>query len=251
MEWTIWKFSDVFKTGSHPLPTPPPQFQNYFNNILPSMTRFFPMVPLLQFPHQTPVRISPLTPSTHACHMPHPSQPQSPWSDHRIFYEGYNSWSSSLCSFLQFPVTSSRSPPNTFLSTLFSNTLKSVSASLHMRDQVSHPYKATGKATVQCVLIPAVNTHHAGHQQPITTLQFMAEYSKHITHNFATARPKCTKFYRRRTKKDSIFNKSFKNNENENIKLPLTAQIHTKTQLQPKPSYTGSSKKMGLEAAIN
>jgi hypothetical protein len=47
---------------------------------------------------------------------------------------------SSLCSFLQPPVTSSLFGPNILLSTLFSNTL-SLCSSLNVRDQVSHPYR--------------------------------------------------------------------------------------------------------------
>jgi hypothetical protein len=38
------------------------------------------------------------------------------------------------------------------LSTLFSNTL-SLCASLNVREQVSHPYRTTGKITVVCILI--------------------------------------------------------------------------------------------------
>jgi hypothetical protein len=37
--------------------------------------------------------------------------------------EGYRSLSSSLCSFLHFPVTPSLLGPNTLLNTIFSNTL--------------------------------------------------------------------------------------------------------------------------------
>jgi hypothetical protein len=51
----------------------------------------------------------------------------------------YKLWSSSLCSHLQPPASSSLLSPNILLSTLFSNTV---------RDQVSHPYKTTGKTTV-------------------------------------------------------------------------------------------------------
>jgi polysaccharide pyruvyl transferase WcaK-like protein len=42
--------------------------------------------------------------------------------------------------------------PNILLSTLFSNTL-SLCSSLSVRDQVSHPYKITGKTTVLYTLI--------------------------------------------------------------------------------------------------
>jgi hypothetical protein len=61
-----------------------------------------------------------------------------------ILGEEYKLWSSSLRSFLQPPVTSSLFDPDIFLSTLFSNTL-SLWSSLHVRDQVSHPYRTTGK----------------------------------------------------------------------------------------------------------
>jgi hypothetical protein len=61
-----------------------------------------------------------------------------------ILGEEYKSRSSSLCSFLHPPVTSSLYGPNILLSTLFSNTL-SLCFSLNVRDQVSHPYKSEGK----------------------------------------------------------------------------------------------------------
>ena len=60
-----------------------------------------------------------------------------------IFGEQYRSLSSSLCSFLHSPVTSSLFAPN-ILHTLFSNPL-SLRSSLNVSDQVSHPYKTTVK----------------------------------------------------------------------------------------------------------
>jgi hypothetical protein len=57
-----------------------------------------------------------------------------------ILGEEYKLWSSSLCSFLQPPVTSSLFGLNILLNTLFSNTL-SLCSSLNVRDQVSHPYR--------------------------------------------------------------------------------------------------------------
>ena len=68
-----------------------------------------------------------------------------------IFGEQYRSLSSSLCSFLHSPVTSSLLGPNT-LNTLFSNTL-SLRSSLNVSDQVSHLYKTTGKIIVLYILI--------------------------------------------------------------------------------------------------
>jgi uncharacterized membrane protein len=69
-----------------------------------------------------------------------------------ILGDEYKPCSSSLCSFLQPPVTSSLLGPNIHLSTLFSNTLN-LSSSLKVRDKVSHPYKNTGKIIVLYILI--------------------------------------------------------------------------------------------------
>jgi len=69
-----------------------------------------------------------------------------------VFGEQYRSLSSSLGSFLHSPVTSSFLGPNILLSALFSNTL-SLRSSVNVRDQVSHPYKTTGKITVLYILI--------------------------------------------------------------------------------------------------
>jgi hypothetical protein len=64
----------------------------------------------------------------------------------------YRSFSSSLCSFLHSHVTPSLLGPNTFLNTLFSNTLN-LRSYLNVSDQVSHPYKITGKIIVLYILI--------------------------------------------------------------------------------------------------
>jgi hypothetical protein len=69
-----------------------------------------------------------------------------------ILGEEYKLWNSSLCSFLQPPVTSSLFGPNVLLNTLFSNTL-SLCSSLNVRDQVSHLYRITGKVIVLYVLV--------------------------------------------------------------------------------------------------
>ena len=68
-----------------------------------------------------------------------------------ILGEEYRSFSSSLCSLLHSPVTSSLLGPN-ILNTIFSNTLSFLS-SLNVSDQVSHPYKTTGKIIVLYILI--------------------------------------------------------------------------------------------------
>jgi len=69
-----------------------------------------------------------------------------------ILGEEYRSWSSSLYSLVDFPVTSSILGPNITLKTLFSNTL-TLYFSLSVRDQVSNPYKSTGKHMVLYILI--------------------------------------------------------------------------------------------------
>jgi hypothetical protein len=56
-----------------------------------------------------------------------------------ILGKKYRLFSSSSCSFLHYPVTSSLLGPNTLLNTL------SLHSSLNVSDQVSHPYKTTGK----------------------------------------------------------------------------------------------------------
>ena len=61
-----------------------------------------------------------------------------------ILGEEYRSFSSSLCRLLHSPVTSSLLGPNILLNTMFSNTLSFLS-SRNVSDQVSHPYKTTGK----------------------------------------------------------------------------------------------------------
>ena len=68
-----------------------------------------------------------------------------------IFGKEYRSLCSLLCSFLHSPVTLFLLGPNIF-STLFSNIL-SLCSSLNVSDQVSHPYKTTGKIIVRFILI--------------------------------------------------------------------------------------------------
>ena len=69
-----------------------------------------------------------------------------------MFGEECRSLNSSICSFLHSPVTSPLLGPNILLSTLFSKTV-SLRSSLNVSDQVSHPYKTTGKITVLHILI--------------------------------------------------------------------------------------------------
>ena len=66
--------------------------------------------------------------------------------------EEYKSFSSSLCNLLHSPVTSSLLCQNILLNTMFSYTLSFLS-SCSVNDQVSHPYKTTGKIIVLYVYI--------------------------------------------------------------------------------------------------
>jgi hypothetical protein len=66
--------------------------------------------------------------------------------------EECRSRSSSLCRFLQPPVTSSLLGPNILLRILFSYNL-SLHSSFDNRGQVAHPYRTTGKITVLYILI--------------------------------------------------------------------------------------------------
>ena len=66
---------------------------------------------------------------------------------HNIWW-AVRSCSSSLCGLLLSPVTLFLLGPNIFLFTLFLNTF-SLYSSLRVRDQVSHPYKTTGKIIVE------------------------------------------------------------------------------------------------------
>ena len=80
-----------------------------------------------RFPHQDPVYASPIP---HRYYMPRPSHSCPYYHPNNIWY--YRLLSSSLCSFLHSPVTSSLLGKNILHSTLFSNTL-SLSSSLSER----------------------------------------------------------------------------------------------------------------------
>jgi hypothetical protein len=99
-----------------------------------------------------------------------------------IFREKYISLSSSLCSFLHSPATLSLLGPNILLSSLFANTL-SLHSSLNNSDQVSHPYKTTGKIS-PCGLVSESTLHKVSYVRPC-----------HLVH--ARLRYDCTSFHTR------------------------------------------------------
>jgi hypothetical protein len=88
--------------------------------------------------HQYPLYIPILS---HLCYMPCPPHP--PWLDHSIFGEEYNLLKLLIMQFS--PISQHLSLVQIFsFSTLFSDTL-SLCSSLNVKEQVSHPYRTSGK----------------------------------------------------------------------------------------------------------
>ena len=113
-----------------PLPEDPPYYHP------PICAWVSHVIHSLRFPHQNPVEASPL-PIRATC-------PARLILLDFITRTILGEVSSSLCSFLHSPVTSSLLRRNILLNTLFSDTF-SLRSSLSVSDQVSHPYKTTGK----------------------------------------------------------------------------------------------------------
>ena len=118
------------------------------NIIHPSTPRSLQCSPSLRFPHQDP--LTPLSSPIRATCPAHLILLD--FITRTILGEQYKSFSSSLCSLLHSPVTSSLIGPNILLNTLFSKNL-SFPSSRNVNDQVSHPYKTTGKIIVLNILI--------------------------------------------------------------------------------------------------
>jgi len=104
--------------------------------------------PSFRFPHQNPVYASlPTIRATCSAQLI-----LLDFITRTILGEDYKSISSSLCSFLQSIVFSSLLGPNIPLKTPCSHNLI-LCSSLNVCDQVSHPYKTTGKIIVLYILI--------------------------------------------------------------------------------------------------
>ena len=111
----------------------------HLNIILPSTPGYSKWSLSLWFPHQNPAYTSAL-PTCATCHT---HLIILDFITRRVLGEKYRQLSSSICSFLHFPVTSSLLGPNILLYTLLPNTL-SLCSSLLVSNQLSHPYKTTG-----------------------------------------------------------------------------------------------------------
>jgi len=126
-----------------PVHTPTSHFLKIHLTIILTFTPGSPKRSLSRrFPHQNPL-YAPLLP--HTRYMPHPSH-FSGFDHPNNIGRGVWSLSSSICSFLCSLVTASLLGPNILLNTLFSDTL-SLRSFLNVSDQVSHPYRTTGKIT--------------------------------------------------------------------------------------------------------
>jgi hypothetical protein len=135
LQWVILNQS----TSSHPV---------YLRSIFILSSHLRLGLPGGLFPSDCPTTILYAFLISYACYMSRPFH--SPWFDHlnNIYGEAYKLWSSSLCSLLQPPATSSLLGPHRLLSTLSLDSVN-LCSSPSVRDQVPYPYKTS----VACVHI--------------------------------------------------------------------------------------------------
>ena len=133
----------------NPVHIPTFQLLNIRPNIIhPSTPRSPQWSPSLRFPQQDPIH--PLSSRIRATCPAHLILLD--FITRTILGEEYKSFSSSLCNLLHSSITSSFLGPNILLNTMFSNTLSFLS-SRNVNDQISHPYKTTGKIIFLYILI--------------------------------------------------------------------------------------------------
>ena len=134
---------------SNPVHIPTSQLLEIHPNIIyPPMPRSPQWSLSLRFPHQNPIH--PLSKPIRATCPAHLILLD--FITRTMLGEEYRSFSSSSWCLLHSPVTSSLLGPNILLNTIFSNTLSFLS-SLSVSDQVSHPYKTTGKIVVLYICV--------------------------------------------------------------------------------------------------
>ena len=144
----------------------------HHNIIHPSTPRSPQWSSSLRFPHQDPIH-TPLL--THTRHIPSPSHSSRFYHPHNI------GWAVQIIYLLvmqspPFPVTFSLLGPYILLNTIFSNTLTFVS-SRNVNDQVSHPYKTTGKIKVKYTSLKGVLTAHRN-RQDLWYLHFVHPFAR-------------------------------------------------------------------------